>query len=74
MVIKQTLEILLLPLLIFALALPLLNDRLPIWFCNHMGWHLAPRQQGFDGCSFNGICPRCGKRVLQDSQGNWFDV
>lgn len=43
-----------------------------IWFCNVWGWHKAPKEQGFDGCSRNGICPICGKKVLQDSQGNWF--
>ena len=42
------------------------------WFCRVMGWHKAPNSQGFDGCSFNGTCPRCSERVLQDSQGNWF--
>lgn len=42
------------------------------WFCNFWGWHKAPIAQGFDGCSFNGTCPRCGKEVLQDGQGNWF--
>ena len=42
------------------------------WFCNKMGWHLTPKLQGFDGCSFTGICPRCNRNVLQDSQGNWF--
>jgi hypothetical protein len=42
------------------------------WFCNVMGWHKAPKDQGFDGCSLNGCCPRCGKKVLQDGQGNWF--
>lgn len=43
-----------------------------VWFCREMGWHKAPKEQGFDGCSKTGICPRCGKAVLQDSQGNWF--
>ena len=43
-----------------------------IWFCNVFGWHKAPKEQGFDGCSANGVCPVCGKEVLQDSQGNWF--
>lgn len=43
-----------------------------VWFCNVLGWHKAPKEQGFDGCSSNGICPVCGKKVLQDSQGNWF--
>ena len=55
---------------LFILAL--CNKWLPIWFCNNMGWHLAPKSQGFDGCSLNGKCPRCGKKVLRDSQGNWF--
>jgi hypothetical protein len=42
------------------------------WFCDTFGWHRAPIHQGFDGCSINGTCPRCGKEVMQDSQGNWF--
>jgi len=42
------------------------------WFCDKVGWHLTPDGIGFDGCSFTGICPRCGEKVLQDSQGNWF--
>ncbi len=42
------------------------------WFCRKMGWHKAPKEQGFDGMSKNGVCPRCGDKVLQDSQGNWF--
>lgn len=44
-----------------------------VWFCDKMGWHKAPKTLGgFDGCSLHGRCPRCHKRVLQDSQGNWF--
>lgn len=42
------------------------------WFCTVMSWHRAPAKVGFDGISLNGVCPRCGKKVLQDSQGNWF--
>lgn len=42
------------------------------WFCNSMGWHKKPKKIGFDGASLQGVCPRCGKHVLQDSQGNWF--
>ena len=42
------------------------------FFCKVFGWHWAPYDQGFDGCSKNGKCPRCGKSVMQDSQGNWF--
>lgn len=38
-----------------------------------LGWHdgrLGPHD--FDGASFVARCSRCQKRVLQDSQGNWF--
>ena len=53
--------------------LALSNKYLPKWFCDNFGhWHIAPIAQGFYGCSFNGACPRCGKKVLQDSQANWF--
>jgi len=64
--------LLLIGLLAIPIALVLCNRWLPRWFCDHMHWHLAPQQQGFDGCSFNGTCPRCHKEVMQDSQGNWF--
>lgn len=63
-------------ILLFFIGLLILsaifNDYLPKWFCDKMGWHVAPEAQGFDGCSLKGQCPRCGKHVLQDSQGNWF--
>lgn len=42
------------------------------WFCDKMGWHKSPNTIGFDGCSATGTCPRCGKHVMCDSQGNWF--
>jgi hypothetical protein len=43
------------------------------WFaCDIMGWHLSPISQGFDGASYYGECRRCGRHVLEDSQGNWF--
>ena len=43
-----------------------------MWFCKVMGWHRRPNKIGFDGASNNGICPRCGAEVMQDSNGNWF--
>lgn len=58
--------------LFIFLVLACFNRYLPVWFCKHMGWHLAPDWQGFDGCNFTGTCSRCGTKVLQDSQGNWF--
>lgn len=33
-----------------------------------MGWHV-PGDDECDGCA---VCKYCGKKVLQDSQGNWF--
>jgi hypothetical protein len=59
-------------LLMVPAVLAFCNHWLPKWFCKGLGWHLTPTSQGFDGCSFNGTCPRCGKSVMQDSQGNWF--
>lgn len=63
-------------IMLWAIALvpiiSLCNRWLPKWFCVKLSWHLAPKTHGFDGCSNTGICPRCGKSVLQDSQGNWF--
>ena len=45
---------------------------LPKWFCDHMDWHKTPERVDFDGCSLNGICPRCKRRVLSDSNGDYF--
>lgn len=62
-------------LLISAIPLSIIDQfSKNTWFCDFWGWHKAPTQQGFDGASFNGKCPRCGRKVLQDSQGNWFDI
>ena len=40
--------------------------------CRVLDWHRPSNKQGFDGASFTARCVRCGKRILQDSQGNWF--
>ena len=43
--------------------------------CSWLGWHNDKGGvQTFDGASFGARCGRCGVRVLQDSQGNWFEV
>ena len=44
-------------------------------FHDWLGWHdnKGQAKTGWDGCSFTGRCS-CGKRVLQDSWGNWFEV
>lgn len=35
-------------------------------------WHSPADEMGFDGCSFTNVCKYCGKKIMQDSQGNWF--
>ena len=40
--------------------------------CNTMGWHIPPRNRWTAGINTKGLCERCGKEVMQDSQGNWF--
>lgn len=40
--------------------------------CDIFDWHKIDNEVGFDGCSFTCTCVRCGRSLLQDSQGNWF--
>jgi len=66
------LTLLILTIFVIWIALASFNDYLPKWACTILGWHIAPKKPGFDGVNLFGICPRCGKKVLRDSQGNWF--
>lgn len=37
-------------------------------------WHM-PKETGiesFDGVNYYSTCKYCGKKIIQDSQGNWF--
>lgn len=44
------------------------------WLCVHLGWHDGEGHiTEFDGCSVHAICSICGKPVMMDSQGNWFE-
>ena len=43
-------------------------------FHDWLDWHFRVKVLGFDGCSAVGRCLDCGRRVLMDSQGNWFGV
>lgn len=42
------------------------------FLCNVMGWHKPSDNITSDGVNFISTCRYCGKRILQDSQGNWF--
>ena len=41
--------------------------------CDTFDWHNGSGgPHSFDGCSVHATCGKCGKKVMQDSQGNWF--
>jgi len=43
--------------------------------CDILGWHNGRAGiQRFDGCSIHAACSKCGKEVMQDSKGNWFEI
>ena len=39
---------------------------------DYLEWHIPTNEQRFDVLSMCSTCRFCGKRILQDSQGNWF--
>ena len=45
-------------------------------FHDVMGWHIPDDKepQEFDGCSVHTRCKFCGREIIRDSQGNWFEV
>lgn len=42
------------------------------FLCNVMGWHSPGRTVTTFGIIQESKCKYCGKRIMQDSQGNWF--
>ena len=45
------------------------------WFFHDiLRWHTPDPnlELDFDGCSMSATCRHCKKRIMQDSQGNWF--
>lgn len=45
------------------------------WFYDRiLGWHKPIDKVVFDGCSYASKCKYCGKPIMQDSQGNWFEI
>jgi hypothetical protein len=61
-------------LVIFPFALCVIDRiRGTHWSCSVFGWHNGKKgPRSFDGCSLHATCSKCGKEVMQDSQGNWF--
>lgn len=49
-------------------------NKIRVWLHNWFGWHAPDNVRTFDGCSVGSTCLYCGKRILQDSQGNWFKI
>lgn len=44
------------------------------FLCEFLGWHRPKDVVGFDGCSLTSRCRYCNKRIMQDSQGNWYSI
>lgn len=42
------------------------------WTCEWAGTHRPSTESSFDGCSQHSTCYKCGKAIMQDSQGGWF--
>lgn len=62
----------LLMLVLLLVMSAMFNRYLPGWFCDKLGWHMSGETWAFDGYNVKSACSRCGKRVMRDSQGNWF--
>lgn len=50
------------------------RDIFKSFYHDMLGWHRPDYTIGVwdDGISYCSRCKHCGKRILQDSQGNWF--
>ena len=44
------------------------------FFDSVLGWHKPSKEYKTDGISIQSTCRYCGKRIEQDSQGNWFEI
>lgn len=42
------------------------------FFHDTMGWHEPTKNITFNGISYCSRCKYCKKKIMQDSQGNWF--
>ena len=42
-------------------------------FCDFLGWHRPTDEIKVYGILITSICRYCGRPIMRDSQGNWFD-
>lgn len=42
------------------------------FFHDTMGWHEPTKNITFNGVCYCSRCKYCKKKIMQDSQGNWF--
>jgi len=58
--------------LIILMATIPLRKYLPKWYtCELFGWH-SDVEITSTGFNTTGVCTKCKKNVIQDSQANWF--
>ena len=65
-------------ILLFLIYVPALLYLKFGWFKNFyhniLKWHRPSEKMDFDGCSLHTVCKHCSKEIMQDSQGNWFEI
>lgn len=42
------------------------------FLCNILGWHKPSDYIDIHGINITSKCKYCGKKIIQDSWGNWF--
>lgn len=48
-----------------------LRARISNFMCDTLGWH-KPGKYWMSGINLVSNCRYCGRKILKDSQGNWF--
>lgn len=43
------------------------------FLCGILGWHKPTKTISVRGINLESTCKYCGKFIMQDSQGNWFE-
>ena len=48
------------------------RNKFRIFLCNFLGWHKPVDEIQVGLCNLTSKCRYCCKKIIQDSQGNWF--